>query len=157
MMKRVLAVLICAALFGISAIADMGVNEDSFKSWLKSTSSFDGYKLDDDSFENYDDREFSATYEKSCCAITVKVQPKHDFPKASELKESSMGSGKEVNVDGRKATYYVYKTMELVSLNILVPELEAMVSISSARKKMSLEDMEKIAKKLNIGKFANTN
>jgi hypothetical protein len=154
-MKKILVVFIFSMICGITAMADSSITEDRFVAWIKNTPTIDDYKLDEDSFDNYDDKEFEAMYEASCkqgiCAITIKVAPRNTFPSARDLEETMMGSGKELSVDGRKAAYYVYKTMNLSTLIILVPELDVVVSVRTS--KLSLEEMEMIFKKLNIEKI----
>lgn len=150
-MKKTFCFLFVMALcFVQGAFAESSVTQENFAAWLKSTT-ISGYALDEESFENYDDKEFSAAYtcekEGKMLNLAVKIVP--IFNPEDEKNSDDIENFTDMSNEKGRAFFYSYKKMSLSVIVIGIPERNVSLQLS-ASPKLAAEEMQTMLNSFNI-------
>lgn len=126
------------------AFAESPVTQEAFEKWLKLTS-IAGYTLDEESFENYDDKEFSASYtsekDGKLINLTVKIVP--IFNPEDEKDSNEIENFSDLSNEKGRIFFYSFKKMSLSSIIMGLPEQKVSLNLTSSPK-LSPEQMQTI-------------
>lgn len=154
-MKKIVILLCCIVGASLAWAGDMHLSEENFLSWVKAQN-IAGFEVDEESFENYDDREFlidfMATGAPSHLSLKVQGAGGMDEIKAeSQAKpDSAIEECVETTVGEFKAMYWTMKTMKNVSfLNVAVPRIGGELRLLTSPTK-SVDEMRAIVEGLDL-------
>lgn len=150
-MKKIFIIL-AFMLFGMtqSASADSNVSNEMFEKWIKATS-VKGWTLDQDSFEDYDGKEFSAAFicekEGKMQNLAVKIVPL--FNPEDEKSSEDIDNFTDLSSEKGRTFYYSFKKMSLSVIVIGIPELKASLKLTAAPQ-LSAEEMKTLLGEFDI-------
>ncbi len=149
--------LLLCLLFGASLAwaGDVQLTEDSFLSWIK-VQQITGFEVDEETFENYDNREFSIDFMATGVPsrLAIKVEGRGAL---AEIKAESQATGNsvvaeyaDVDVNGNKAAHYTMPGMQNVSfMNVELPQIDGELRLTTSPKK-SVDEMRTILAGLDL-------
>lgn len=153
--KKIALLLCFVAGASLSWAGDMDLGEEKFLSWIKGQA-IAGYEVDEESFENYDDREFTIDFMSSGAPahLSVKMQAAGEMAEIKGQSQvqgnSPIGEYTEATVGKRKAAYWTMTTMKNVSfMNVAIPEVGAELRLLTSPAK-SADEMRTIVEGLDL-------
>lgn len=155
MMKKI--VLLLAFFVSTSLVWAGGVQltEENFLSWVK-VQKIDGFDVDEDSFENYVNQEFTIDFMTTGAPghLSIKVEGSGalaEIKAESQVKESSaVAEYTETTVSGNKAAYYTMPGMKNVSIMYVeLPQINGQLRLLTSPKK-SMDEMRVILAGLDL-------
>ena len=148
-MKKFVLLLCLLAGASLAWAGEMQLTGEKFLSWAKAQN-IAGFVVDEESFENYADREFTIDFMSTGAPthLSIKVEGGGGM---AEIKAESRATGNkaieaysETTVGNRKAVYWTMKTMNNVSfMQVEVPSIGAELRLLTSPRK-SVDEMRTI-------------
>lgn len=134
---------------------DVQLTEESFLSWIK-VQTIDGFEVDAETFENYDNREFTIDFMTTGAPshLSIKVEGSGalaEIKAESQVKgDSAVAEYTEDAVNGNKAAYCTMPGMKNVSIMyVQLPRIDGELRLLTSPKK-SVDEMRAILAGLDL-------
>jgi hypothetical protein len=154
-MKKFLLSVCLVAGTTLAWAGDVQLTEENFLSWVKAQT-IAGFEVDEESFENYDNREFTIDFMTTGAPshLSIKVEGRGAL---AEIKAESQVAGNsalaeytEATVNGNKAAYYTMPGMKNVSfMYVELPQIDGELRLLTSPKK-SVGEMRDILAGLDL-------
>ncbi len=153
MVKKIVLLAACF-IFGASMCwaSDLQMTDEKFKNWVKAQN-IPGFQLDEDSFESYDNQEFSADFMPlgSMGLLSIKIERSGVIDEVRE--DSYIENYTEITVNGRKTIYCTHKTMNLSLMSMELPHINGELWLTTSPKK-SMNEMKALLSGLDAQRTA---
>lgn len=153
-MKKIMLFLCLLFAASLAWAGDVQLTEENFMSWVKAQK-IDGFQVDEESLENYDDREFSidfiSTGDPSYLSIQIEGSGAlEEIKTAFQNKSKDLDEFTEVDINGNKAAYYTLSAFKEASfMNMDLPQIGGELRLTTSPKK-SLDEMKALVSKFNL-------